>query len=477
MNSAEKGVLPITRAQSSDPAEITWDGPDDPENPLNWPTSRKIPITLLVSLAQLICISTASVVAPALPQIASDLGLGELESQISFSIFILGQAFGPFVIGPLSEVFGRKPLWVGCTAFYILWNSLCPVGKSKPILIVGRLLSGAGASCGVILSGPIVADMYHVKDRGKSLALAGLFPYLGPALGPIIGGLASQHLSWPWLFWVMSISAAVVVLAGVIYLRETYAPMILHKKAIRLHGKSTRSSAQDHLWPKIRVSLQRPLRLLIFRPVIQLLALALAVDFGIYILVLSFFARVFTDQYNQDTTASSLHYIAIGLGTTIAAQAGGQAMDILYGYLKRRQPEGHAPTPEFRVPLLLIGFLMGPIGLFWLGWSAQARVAWIMVDIGAAIFTIGSFVGSQAILAYLLDEFGGHAASASAAVRMLSNVFGFAFPLCAPQLFDGLGYGWGNSVLAFVWIGVLFPVPVLLWFGGAQIRALGKRES
>ncbi|KAL5339504.1 major facilitator superfamily domain-containing protein [Aspergillus crustosus] len=424
--------------------------------------SRKVTITLLVFLAQLICIASTSIVAPALTQIASDLGLGATESQISFSIFVLGQTFGPFVIGPLSEVFGRKPLWVGCTSFYILWNSLCPVGELKAVMIVGRLLSRAGASCGVILSGPIMADMYHKKDRGKSLALAGLFPYLGPTLGPIIGGL------------VMSISAAIVVVAGIIYIRETFAPVILQKKAARIYGTPTQSSSKE-LFSKIYISLQRPVRLLIFRPVIQMLAFALAVSFGIYILVLSFFAQVFTNQYHQDATDSSLHYIAIGLGITLAAKVGGQVMDIIYRYLQRRQPaDSPPPPPESRILLFLIGSAMGPIGLFWLGWSTQARIAWIMIDIGAAIFTFGSFVGGQAISAYLLDEFSGNAASAMAAVRMLSNVFGFAFPLFAPQLFDRLGYGWGNSVLGFVWIAVLFPVPAFLWFGGEEIRALGR---
>lgn len=95
---------------------------------------------------------TTSIVAPALPQIAKDLGLGDTETQMSFSIFVLGQGFGSLLIGPLSELFGRKPLWVGCTFFFILWNSLCPVGKSKAVLIIGRFLSGAGGSCGVVVS-------------------------------------------------------------------------------------------------------------------------------------------------------------------------------------------------------------------------------------------------------------------------------------------------------------------------------------
>jgi hypothetical protein len=66
-----------------------------------------------------------------------------------------------------------------------------------------------------------------------------------------------------------------------------------------------------------------------------------------------------------------------------------------------------------------------------------------MVDLGAAIFTMGSFVFSQGVFAYLLDEFQDHAASANAATRMLSYILGFAFPLFAPELFDTFGYGWG----------------------------------
>lgn len=94
---------------------------------------------------------TTSIVAPALPQIATDLNLSASEAQLAFSIFVLGQAFGPFIIAPMSEVFGRKPVWVVCTASFIFWNSICPVGKSHAVLIIGRILSGAGGSCGVIV--------------------------------------------------------------------------------------------------------------------------------------------------------------------------------------------------------------------------------------------------------------------------------------------------------------------------------------
>ncbi|EED24337.1 florfenicol exporter, putative [Talaromyces stipitatus ATCC 10500] len=490
INDAEKGKSSsIFQSPSFETSgEVTWDGPNNPNDPYNWPTARKITISLIISLSQLVCLMTTSVIAPALPQIATDLNLSDSEAQLAFSIFVLGQAFGPFVIAPMSEVFGRKPVWVVCSIFFILWNSVCPVGNLRP-LIIGRFLSGAGGSCGVSLAGPIAVDMFRQKDRGKSLALASLFPYLGPALGPIVGGLVSQYVSWPWLFWAMSIFCAAVLVAGLIFVRETCKPVLLRLKATQQlreagegHVTATmvkQSSPDDRLSSRILVGLKRPVQLLLTRPIIQILCLINGIGFGMYILVLSFYATVFIDQYHQSATASSLQYIAIALGSTLSTQTGGHLMDIIFARLLARLPENSplrdSPPPEFRVPLIVVGILILPIGLFWLGWSAQAHIAWIMVDIGATIFVAGNFLGSQAALAYLFDEFSTHTASAGAAIRLLGNLMGFAFPLFAPQLYDGLGYGWGNSLLAFIWVVTVVPIPFVLWCWGEKLRAIGRK--
>lgn len=327
--------------------------------------------------------------------------------------------------------------------------------------------------------------MFRQKDRGKSLALASMFPYLGPALGPIVGGLVSQYVSWPWLFWVMSIFSSVVFIAGVLFVRETCKPILLRRKARRAGmadfttGVVKPSLPEERLLSRILVSLQRPIKLLISRPIIQVLCLINGIGFGIYILVLSFYATVFIDQYHQSATTSSLQYIAIALGCTLSTQTGGHLMDIIFARLRSRLPEGSplrdSPPPEFRVPLMVVGVLMLPIGLFWLGWSAQAHIAWIMVDIGAVIFVAGEFLSSQAAAAYLYDEFTTHSASASAANRLLSNIMGFVFPLFAPQLYDRLDYGWGNSLLAFIWIATVVPIPFVLWYWGDRLRAKGSK--
>lgn len=88
----------------------------------------------------------------ALGQIATDVGMSVPQAQISFSIYFLGLAFAPFFIAAVSEMFGRRPVWLLSNVYFILWNTLCPVGRSKGLMIAGRFMSASGASAGVVVS-------------------------------------------------------------------------------------------------------------------------------------------------------------------------------------------------------------------------------------------------------------------------------------------------------------------------------------
>ncbi|KAI0013864.1 hypothetical protein F4779DRAFT_561657 [Xylariaceae sp. FL0662B] len=150
-------------------------------------------------------------------------------------------------------------------------------------------------------------------------------------------------------------------------------------------------------------------------------------------------------------------------------------MDWIYRSLQTRA--NGQRSPEYRAPYMIPGVVLIPVGIFWYGWSASSVVHWIMVDIGAAIFTCGSFMLSQAMLAYQLDEFVELGASANAATRLFSNVLGFAFPIFAPQLHQSLGYGWGSSLLAFVFIALGGPIPLIVWVWGEKLRGLGRKPT
>ena len=294
-------------------------------------------------------------------------------------------------------------------------------------------------------------------------------------------------MRWQWLFWTVSIFNAGVTLLGCICIKESYTPVLLRRKAAALRKNSSTSSApssspspwsreyQRDFFSRLSVYLLRPLRLLFKRPIIQVIALTLGLNFGIYTFILSTFATLWIDRYDQSKAISSLHYISISIGTTISAQAGGRAMDLIYKRLRDRA--GGAGKPEFRAPYMIPGAILIPAGIFWYGWSAERTISWIMVDVGAAMFTCGNFMLSQALLAYQLDEFAEQGASANAASRVLSNVLGFAFPIFAPRLYATLGYGWGNSLLGFIFVALGCPVPLIIWVWGERLRAAGRKSA
>jgi MFS family permease len=89
---------------------------------------------------------SATMMAPALGQISKDLHATESTTQMTLSICVLSFAFGPMVLAPMTEVFGRKPVWLVSGCFYILWNTVCGVSHSNSLMIASRFFSGLGVS-------------------------------------------------------------------------------------------------------------------------------------------------------------------------------------------------------------------------------------------------------------------------------------------------------------------------------------------
>lgn len=419
-------------------------------------------------------------IAPALLAISEELHTNDATTQLTLSIFVLSYAVGPMVLAPMTEVFGRKPIWVSSCCFYILWNTVCGFSKTNGVMIAGRFFAGLGGSVQYAIENPVLSDCWRQEERGLSFAIATFLPLFGPAIGPILGGVLTGSIGWRWIFWVLSLFDAVLMLLAFFLFPETHAGTILHRKAQKLRKQiDQRYYTEDErdgksLSKVLTISLARPYRLLLTQPLIQLMSFYLAYNYGILYIVQSTFATLWIERYNQSVSVSGLHYIAIAVGCIIAAQGGARIMDRTWQYLKARA-EGEM-QPEYRVPLMLPGAVLIPVGLFWYGWTAQARAFWILPDIGIAIFSCGIILGTQAMQAYVMDSYSKHVASASAASQLLRNIAAFAFPLFAPQMYQTLGYGWGNSLLAFVFIAIGVPAPLILWKYGARLRAKGKPQ-
>jgi len=186
-------------------------------------------------------------------------------------------------------------------------------------------------------------------------------------------------------------------------------------------------------------------------------------------LVLGDFSNLWVQRYHESRGISGLNYVSLGLGPIVGAQISALVNDRIYRDLKKKNND--IGQPEFRLPLMFVGSILVPIGLFWYGWSAQAHAHWILPNLGIFIYSCGGIFGFQCIQTYLVDAYTTYAASAMAAVALGRCILAFVFPLLVKQLYDTLDYGWGTSLLAFLAIALGVPFPILLWYRGASLRA------
>lgn len=415
-------------------------------------------------------------VAPALTTISREFNIqNEVQSAMTLSIFVLAFAVGPLFLGPLSELYGRVYVLQLANLFYLAFNLGCGFAQTKGQMIAFRFLAGLGGSAPLAIGGGVLGDLFKPEQRGRAISIYSLAPLLGPAVGPIAGAFITANTSWRWIFYATTIADFLIQLSGVFFLQETFAPVLLHRKKMALikeTGNESLHTKYDRpdrtLWKTIRISLTRPFILLGTQVIIQVLALYMAFIYGIMYLVLSTFPALWRNKYHESISIGGLNYISLGVGFFLGTQICAPLQDKIYKTLKARN--NGVGKPEFRVPLMLPGALCVPIGLFLYGWSAQYQTHWIVPNIGAAIFSAGIIIGFQCIQTYIVDSYTTYAASAISATACLRSLAGFGFPLFAPYMYAKLDYGWGNSLLAFIAIGLGWPAPILLWRYGEGMR-------
>lgn len=170
--------------KTDDPFLVTFSLSDpDNKNPLNWPTGRKWAVTDILSATGFNRIMVSTIMAPALPLISRELDMNSAEAAMALSIYLLATAFGPLIIGPLSEIYGRKRVLDASNVWFLVWNIACGFANTKELLIAGRFLAGFGASAIYALGGGVLGDVWRPEQRGRSLGIYLIIPLLGAAVG------------------------------------------------------------------------------------------------------------------------------------------------------------------------------------------------------------------------------------------------------------------------------------------------------
>lgn len=224
----------IDQEGEKDPNIVDWDGPDDIENPRTWTNKAKTANISLVIVLTLLTPLASSMFAPGVPAVLRDFEdsstsiaefvvsictytKGHKTASLSLVILltlnplfsdILGFAVGPLLISPLSEIYGRFPIYVVCNIMFIIFTIACAVAGSVTQLIVFRFFAGTFGVCPVTLGGASIADLIPQEKRGISMSLFSVGPLLGPVIGPIAGGYLAAAEGWRWTFWVIAIAVS-----------------------------------------------------------------------------------------------------------------------------------------------------------------------------------------------------------------------------------------------------------------------------
>lgn len=258
-------------------------------------------------------------------------------------------------------------------------------------------------------------------------------------------------------------------------MRETYGVVIMARKTRALQkqtGNMALRSRYDQglttrrLW---RNTLIRPAKMLVYSPIIFLLSLFMAMVYGYLYLLFTTFPVVFGEYYHFSIGITGLVYLGLGIGNIIGLVIFGVFSDKI---LLAKAASGEL-KPEYRLlPMVWTSFTV-PIGLFIYGWSARYAVHWIVPIIGTVFFGIGLLVTLVCTLTYIVDAFTEYAASATAANAVMRSVVGATLPLAGPSMYQALGIGWGNSLLAFIALAGC-PIPWVFYVYGERIRKSSK---
>ena len=234
---------------------------------------------------------------------------------------------------------------------------------------------------------------------------------MGPMLGPSIGGfIVTSDLGWRWTAYVSSIMGWLSFGLIVLFLRESYPPVVLVAKAAELRRRTKNwgiHAKQEEVEVDIRElvtkNFSRPIRLLFTEPVILLITIYMSFIYGLLYLFLTAYPLVFTGVHGMSPGVGGLSFFGMVVGLLIVAA---YIIWTSTGYNKKLAANGGVPVPEWRLPPVIIGGALFAVGLFWFGWTGYSRsVHWIVPMLSGLFTGFGILAIFIQLFNYIIDAY------------------------------------------------------------------------
>ncbi|KAI5121794.1 hypothetical protein M0805_009786 [Coniferiporia weirii] len=477
---AERELFPGAEEQRKNPHLVEFDV-NDPANPKNWSRAYRWFLTMFSGLLVLNASFASSAPSGIATNLMEQFRISEEVATLTIALFVFGYCVGPFFWGPMSEQYGRRPIFIVSFAAFTGFQVGCALSQNTASILIFRLLSGTFAAAPLTNSGALIADIWDADTRGKALALFTVAPFAGPALGPLVGGyISTSGTSWRWLFWVLVLFAGSCFVAIIFLLPETYAPAIMVSKAKAMRVKTGDDKYYAPLEAEVKKSFMRrleeivarPFRILFQEPMLIAITVYMSFVYGCVYLLFEAFPIVFSVGHGFSAGASGLTFLPVFGGAMVAVIIYIAVFDPAYGRLVEQYKPNPVP-PEHRLDMAIVGAPVFAISFFWFGWTSYPSISfWVPMMAGGGMGLSVVFIFLP-LFNYIIDSYLFIAASALAANTVFRSLFGAVFPLFATQMYDALGARWASTLVGCVAV-VMIPIPLLLKRYGPAIRRKSK---
>ncbi|EME46603.1 hypothetical protein DOTSEDRAFT_70575 [Dothistroma septosporum NZE10] len=451
--------------------EVDFEGGEG-GNPQNWPNWYKGIVIGIFSYATTCTVLYSTSYTSAIPGMREEFGTNETVGILGVTTYLLGMATGSVVLAPLSEMYGRRPIYLIVMALFVVFVIPCAVAKNMATILVARFL-GAFCAAAMISNAPgTVNDIVDGDHRALAFSVWSIGPMNGPVIGPVVGGFVYQYLGWRWTNWVVVIVSAVawVVVAIV---PETYAPALLRRRGRKQRQESgnekywSRYDDTQKFWSLLKLNLSRPFVLTVTEPICLFWDVYIALVYGVLYLCFVAYPIVFSEMRGWSSGFTGLAFCGIGVGGMIVIISEPLIRKMINAH--KKDPETDKPYPEAMVSVVCIASILIPVGELWFAWTCTPNVFWIWPILAGIPFGMGNAGVFIYASNYLVQSYGIYAASALAGNAVLRSVMGATLPLAGPSLYATLGANWAGTLLGLLEM-ICIPIPFVFYKYGHKIR-------